>query len=342
MVAASHWTMPLDHAQMDAPGPRPNVGYLQEKVNGGINPMYCTLVVWSLKNLRINSTQTKGLRGLYDISVRTMANFRHSLQGLIPIHKQAGTYENSTQFFRNGDGRASKLLSQGPLFCVSISRSGFGFQTWLYLWHSRLRVPDLNSLDLLNPINGSFSPPLYFSRLEGGLEEEKGEVSPKESSKESSEEHLLCCEKGGDHPPRTSLTQSQDGPSRENHFGARQNHGSTRAAPVWLKIGDTVANMYSELLEEACNHACNSWLSGWNKTSSNHNALAPLMQSPRVLRNQLDIVIGSPIVHRLGLVHLEKAFNFHNKLHAYQASCGVDGVKDNMLNILISLGCWSI
>ncbi|KAK7361385.1 hypothetical protein VNO77_03441 [Canavalia gladiata] len=37
---------------------------------------------------------------------------------------------------------------------ASVSGSDFGFQTWLYLWHSRLMVPDLNSLDLLKPISG--------------------------------------------------------------------------------------------------------------------------------------------------------------------------------------------
>ncbi|KAK7345240.1 hypothetical protein VNO77_15834 [Canavalia gladiata] len=110
-----------------------------------------------------------------------------------------------------------------------------------------------------------------------------------------------------------------------------------RTTLVWLKIGNTVANIYSELLEEARDHACNSWLSGWNKTSSNHNALAPLVQSPHVLRNQSNIVIDSSTVHGLGLVHLEKAFNFYNELHAYRASCGVDGAKGNVQNIAILL-----
>ncbi|CAJ1973598.1 unnamed protein product [Sphenostylis stenocarpa] len=41
------------------------------------------------------------------------------------------------------------------------------------------------------------------------------------------------------------------------HFGDRlQNRGSTRAAPIWLETGDAVANMYSELREEARDHAC--------------------------------------------------------------------------------------
>ncbi|OIV97706.1 hypothetical protein TanjilG_12463 [Lupinus angustifolius] len=39
-------------------------------------------------------------------------------------------------------------------------------------------------------------------------------------------------------------------------FGDRlQSRGSARAAPVWLETGDTVANMYSEMREEAGDHA---------------------------------------------------------------------------------------
>ncbi|KAF8401111.1 hypothetical protein HHK36_014415 [Tetracentron sinense] len=39
-------------------------------------------------------------------------------------------------------------------------------------------------------------------------------------------------------------------------YGDRlQNHGSSRAAPVWLETGEAVANMYTELREEARDHA---------------------------------------------------------------------------------------
>ncbi|KAL5054016.1 hypothetical protein RYX36_034698 [Vicia faba] len=38
-------------------------------------------------------------------------------------------------------------------------------------------------------------------------------------------------------------------------------------------------------------------------------------------------VMDNLSVHGLGLIHLKKDFNFYNKLHAYLASCVVDGVK---------------
>ncbi|XVF56127.1 hypothetical protein PTKIN_Ptkin06aG0092000 [Pterospermum kingtungense] len=51
-----------------------------------------------------------------------------------------------------------------------------------------------------------------------------------------------------------------------------------------------------------------------------------------------DIVMDSLAVHGLGLVHPKKVFNFYNELHAYLASCGVDGVKVNIQNIIETLG----
>ncbi|KAI7998718.1 putative galactinol--sucrose galactosyltransferase 2 [Camellia lanceoleosa] len=48
--------------------------------------------------------------------------------------------------------------------------------------------------------------------------------------------------------------------------------------------------------------------------------------------------MDSLAVHDLGLVHPKKVFNFYNKLHAYLASCGVDGVKVDMQNIIETLG----
>ncbi|KAK7336568.1 hypothetical protein VNO77_17113 [Canavalia gladiata] len=67
-------------------------------------------------------------------------------------------------------------------------------------------------------------------------------------------------------------------------------------------------------------------------------ALAYPVQSPGVLGNQPDIVIDSLTVHGLGLVHPKKVFNFYNELHAYLASCGVDGVKVDVQNIIETLG----
>lgn len=67
-------------------------------------------------------------------------------------------------------------------------------------------------------------------------------------------------------------------------------------------------------------------------------ALAYPVQSPGVIGNQPDIVIDSLSVHGLGLVHPKKVFDFYNELHAYLASCGVDGVKVDVQNIIETLG----
>ncbi|OAY40463.1 probable galactinol--sucrose galactosyltransferase 2 isoform X2 [Manihot esculenta] len=67
-------------------------------------------------------------------------------------------------------------------------------------------------------------------------------------------------------------------------------------------------------------------------------ALAYPVQSPGILGNQPDIVMDSLAVHGLGLVHPKKVFDFYNELHAYLASCGVDGVKVDVQNIIETLG----
>ncbi|KAG0482086.1 hypothetical protein HPP92_010170 [Vanilla planifolia] len=67
-------------------------------------------------------------------------------------------------------------------------------------------------------------------------------------------------------------------------------------------------------------------------------SLAYPVQSPGVLGNQPDIVMDSLSVHGLGLVPPKKAFSFFNELHAYLASCGVDGVKVDVQNIIETLG----
>ncbi|KAF8398388.1 hypothetical protein HHK36_017315 [Tetracentron sinense] len=68
------------------------------------------------------------------------------------------------------------------------------------------------------------------------------------------------------------------------------------------------------------------------------SALAYPVQSPGVMGNQPDIVMDSLAVHGLGLVNPKKVFNFYNELHAYLASCGVDGVKVDVQNIIETLG----
>ncbi|GAB4851607.1 Probable galactinol--sucrose galactosyltransferase 2 [Ancistrocladus abbreviatus] len=67
-------------------------------------------------------------------------------------------------------------------------------------------------------------------------------------------------------------------------------------------------------------------------------ALAYPVQSPGVIGNQPDVVMDSLSIHGLGLVHPKKVFNFYNELHSYLASCGVDGVKVDVQNIIETLG----
>ncbi|ERN00911.1 hypothetical protein AMTRI_Chr03g139800 [Amborella trichopoda] len=66
--------------------------------------------------------------------------------------------------------------------------------------------------------------------------------------------------------------------------------------------------------------------------------LAYPVQSPGVMGNQPDIVMDSLSVYGLGLVPPKTVFNFYNELHSYLASCGVDGVKVDVQNIIETLG----
>ncbi|RWW45797.1 hypothetical protein BHE74_00048333 [Ensete ventricosum] len=68
------------------------------------------------------------------------------------------------------------------------------------------------------------------------------------------------------------------------------------------------------------------------------SALAYPVQSPGVMGNQPDIVMDSLSIHGLGLVHPKKVYSFYNELHAYLASCGIDGVKVDVQNIIETLG----
>uniref|UniRef100_J3LTZ8 galactinol--sucrose galactosyltransferase n=1 Tax=Oryza brachyantha TaxID=4533 RepID=J3LTZ8_ORYBR len=68
------------------------------------------------------------------------------------------------------------------------------------------------------------------------------------------------------------------------------------------------------------------------------SALAFPVQSPGVTANQPDIVMDSLAVLGLGLVHPRRALAFYDELHAYLASCGVDGVKVDVQNIIETLG----
>ncbi|KAF0910938.1 hypothetical protein E2562_005335 [Oryza meyeriana var. granulata] len=68
------------------------------------------------------------------------------------------------------------------------------------------------------------------------------------------------------------------------------------------------------------------------------SSLAFPVQSPGVMGNQPDIVMDSLSVLGLGLVHPRKVLAFYDELHAYLASCGVDGVKVDVQNIIETLG----
>ncbi|XP_010523968.1 PREDICTED: probable galactinol--sucrose galactosyltransferase 2 [Tarenaya hassleriana] len=89
-------------------------------------------------------------------------------------------------------------------------------------------------------------------------------------------------------------------------------------------------------------HALAGYWGGVNPSATGmehyDSALAYPVQSPGVLGNQPDIVMDSLAVHGLGLVHPKKVFNFYNELHSYLASCGVDGVKVDVQNIIETLG----
>ncbi|KAL6639538.1 hypothetical protein ACP70R_023268 [Stipagrostis hirtigluma subsp. patula] len=67
-------------------------------------------------------------------------------------------------------------------------------------------------------------------------------------------------------------------------------------------------------------------------------SLAYPVQCPGVTGNQPDIVMDSLSVLGLGLVPPRKVHAFYGELHAYLASCGVDGVKVDVQNIIETLG----
>lgn len=68
------------------------------------------------------------------------------------------------------------------------------------------------------------------------------------------------------------------------------------------------------------------------------STLAYPVQSQAMLGNEHDMVLDSLKVFGLGLVHPKKVFKFYNELHAYLASCGVDGVKVDVQNVIETLG----
>ncbi|GFZ07857.1 seed imbibition 1 [Actinidia rufa] len=61
-------------------------------------------------------------------------------------------------------------------------------------------------------------------------------------------------------------------------------------------------------------------------------------QSPGNVGNLRDIVIDSLEKYGLGLIDPEKVCDFYNDLHSYLASCGADGVKVDVQNVLETVG----
>ncbi|GMG99295.1 hypothetical protein Nepgr_001135 [Nepenthes gracilis] len=60
---------------------------------------------------------------------------------------------------------------------------------------------------------------------------------------------------GSSRTSQNLTTSFNSGPARSVYGDRLQSRGSARAAPVWLETGEAVANMYSELREEARDHA---------------------------------------------------------------------------------------
>lgn len=89
-------------------------------------------------------------------------------------------------------------------------------------------------------------------------------------------------------------------------------------------------------------HALAGYWGGVKPDASNMKdydpSLAYPVQSPGVQGNQPDIVMDSLTLQALGLIHPKKVYSFYNELHQYLRSCGVDGVKVDVQNIIETLG----
>ncbi|KAF7838231.1 putative galactinol--sucrose galactosyltransferase 2 [Senna tora] len=66
--------------------------------------------------------------------------------------------------------------------------------------------------------------------------------------------------------------------------------------------------------------------------------LACPIQSPGVTGNLRDIAMDSLEKYGVGLIDPEKIYDFYNDYHSYLASCGVDGVKVDVQNLIETLG----
>ena len=66
--------------------------------------------------------------------------------------------------------------------------------------------------------------------------------------------------------------------------------------------------------------------------------LAYPIQSPGATWNHRCIAIDSLEKYGVGIIDPEKIYDFYNDYHSYLASCGVDGVKVDVQNLIETLG----
>jgi len=62
------------------------------------------------------------------------------------------------------------------------------------------------------------------------------------------------------------------------------------------------------------------------------------IQSPGTTGNLRDIAMDSLEKYGVGVIDPEKLYDFYNDYHSYLASCGVDGVKVDVQNLIETLG----
>jgi hypothetical protein len=76
-----------------------------------------------------------------------------------------------------------------------------------------------------------------------------------------------------------------------------------------------------------------------SETMKKYNSkIAYPIQSPGNTGNLRDIVTDILEKYGVGVIEPDKVFEFYNDLHSYLASCGVDGVKVDVQNLIETLG----
>jgi hypothetical protein len=76
-----------------------------------------------------------------------------------------------------------------------------------------------------------------------------------------------------------------------------------------------------------------------SETKKKYNSkIAYPIQSPGNTGNLRDIVTDILEKYGVGVIEPKKVFEFYNNLHSYLASCGVDGVKVDVQNLIETLG----